>query len=64
MGSEGDEGDDETIEVLVDALPQLRALDLGQCAECATDAGLQACCMQWTDRFILWFWLLCRPVSM
>jgi hypothetical protein len=30
----------ETIAVLVDALPQLRALGLGDCAEYATDTGM------------------------
>jgi hypothetical protein len=35
----GASGDDQTVTVLVNALPQLRALDLGNCAEWATDEG-------------------------
>ena len=38
-----DEGADETIAALVAALPQLQALDLGECVEFATDTGLPAC---------------------
>ena len=45
LGNDDDEGADETIAALVAALPQLQALDLGECVEFATDTGLPACNM-------------------
>ena len=43
VGHPDPEGADETIEVLVAALPQLRALQLGYGAYLASSTGLPAC---------------------